>query len=484
MRIVVPGRAVAHRFQTLHRGILGAVLTVGAFTLVARLTDTARELIVANQFGVSDAVDAFVIAFLVPKFVMTVVADSFSVALLPVYFRVRDQDGLAAADRLVRRATLTLLGLLVVLAGLLALVGPILLGWLASSFDPEKLQLTESMYRLLLPTFVVSGCSRIWSNVANASGRFAVAALAPSVVPLLGITFFLAEVDRLGIRALAIGTLIGFLVEALIQAANVRRTRPPSSAAAPVVAASLRPVLSQYGAVAAVGALMASTILVDQAVAASLGSGSVAELAFGSRVSMFLIGVGAVALSTTLFPRFSQMAAARQWGDLLRAQAVSTKLILTVTVPLTLALVLLSGPLVRLLFQHGAFQSGQADGVAVVQALYLLQLPFYLLSTVGVRMANALSLNRQLLPIVIGNIVVNLVGDLVLSRFIGVAGIALSTSLVYLFSCAAVFVVVRRNLRRRIEPGDTPGATKTALPDRPGSDAMGSRPLARIHHPR
>ena len=83
-----------------------------------------------------------------------------------------------------------------------------------------------------------------------------------------------------------------------------------------------------------------------------------------------------------------------------------------------------------------------------MQALYFLQLPFYLVGILGVRLLSALGHNRTLLAISAVNVVTNLAGDWLLMKWLGLPGIALSTSLVYAGSAALIWWAVKTKLPR------------------------------------
>src|SRR6266571_8112054 len=92
------GQRMAGWFDgSVNRRILAAVLTVGGFSVVVKATATLKELAVAYRFGTGDAVDAFLIAFLVPSLLVNVFAGSLSAAFTPVYIHVRETEGASVA---------------------------------------------------------------------------------------------------------------------------------------------------------------------------------------------------------------------------------------------------------------------------------------------------------------------------------------------------------------------------------------------------
>jgi putative peptidoglycan lipid II flippase len=104
--------------------------------------------------------------------------------------------------------------------------------------------------------------------------------------------------------------------------------------------------------------------------------------------------------------------------------------------------------LIRIIYQRGAFTAVDTGVVSRVQALLSLQVPFYILTILGVRIISALKKNWVLMVNAGVNLVDNVVFNLILMRYLGVAGIALSTSFVYVVSCGLVYAVVVRSLRR------------------------------------
>src|SRR6266516_6913501 len=137
------------RERSVNTRIFAAMVTVGGFTLLVKFTAAAKELVVAYQFGTSDALDAFLIAFLLPGFAISLVAGSLNAALIPTQIQGREHEGQEAAQRLSSSIMLSSAGLLVAVSVVSALVASYILPVLASGFSAEKLALTTSLYYVL-----------------------------------------------------------------------------------------------------------------------------------------------------------------------------------------------------------------------------------------------------------------------------------------------------------------------------------------------
>ena len=420
--------------QSVNRRIFATMITVGCFTFVVNLAATAKELVVANQFGISDVLDAFLIAFLLPSFAINVVMGSFNAALIPTFIHVRENEGLEKAQQLFSSVTVWNTVVLVTVSVLLAMASSFILPILGSGFSPEKQALTRSIFFVLLPILAISGLGITWAAVLNASERFALAAISPMIKPIITVVLLLAMSKIWGIYALAAGTVGGVVLEAGLLAWGVRRRGfylvPRWHGLTP----PMKKVINQYLPMVAGAFFMSSTSLVDQSMAAMLGAGSVSTLNYGGKAVTLILGIGCVSLSSAVFPHFSRMVAASDWAAIRHTLKTYIYLILLVTIPLTLILVYFSEPLVCLFFERGAFTSADTWRVSQVQALFLLQIPFFFLGILMVRLISSLNMNHILMQAAIINLLSKIVFNYFFMQRLGAAGIALSTTLVYAVS--------------------------------------------------
>ena len=437
--------AVARRSGS-HLHILSAFTVVATAAIGAKAIAFGRDFAIAYHFGAGDLVDAFLIAYLVPYTLLTVLGGALHSAFLPVFVRVRGSEGEEAASRLLGGTTALVLVAVTVLTLALALLADPLLAVLASGFAPEKLALTRSLLFLLLPVCALGTLVTLWTAPLNAARQFALPAASPALPPLALMAAVLAFGKEGGITAAALGLLVGHAAEALLVGGALRRRGTSLAPRWSGVTAGVREVIGQLLPLLAATALMSMTTFVDQGMAAALGSGSVAALGYGAKLSALLAGVLALALGTAVFPHFSELVAAGRHAELRSHLRLYSRLILWASLIPVAALVLQSDRIVVLLFERGAFTPEHSATVGSVQALYLLQIPFYLTGILGVRMLTAVGRGRVVMSIAAVNVLAKVVGNLVFMRWLGVAGIALSTSFVYALSCVLIFAALNRYL--------------------------------------
>jgi len=436
------------RGKSVNRKIFTGALTVGVLTMVVKACSFGKEVVAAHQFGTSDALDAFLIAFLLPSFAVNLVAGSFNAAIIPTFVQVRETEGLEASHRLFSSIMVLSIALLGVITVLLALGGPFLLPLLGSGFDVEKIALTRHLFYVVLPVLFFGGLANVWTSILNAGERFALAAAAPTVTPILTVAMLLVGGRILGIYALALGMVCGLFLEALLLMAALKKRGFSVFPRWNGMNAAIGQVIRQYAPMLAGTFLMSSTYLVDQAMAAMLPAGSVSMLNYGNKIVASLVGILSLAIGTAIFPHFSRMVALTDIKGIKHTLKTYIGIAVFICAPLTLFLVFLSELVVEFIFERGAFTAADTRMVAKVQAMYVLQLTFHIAGIVLVRLISAMKGNWILMLSAIISLPLNIVFNLILMKTMGVSGIALSTSLVYAVSLIFLSVMTLRLTRR------------------------------------
>ncbi|MEI6043329.1 MAG: lipid II flippase MurJ [Chloroflexota bacterium] len=432
--------------NAVNRRILKAALMMGGLTVGVKLLALVKDAVLSASYGTSDALDAFLIAYLLPSFIMSLMANSLGATLVPTYIQVREQEGTGPARQLFAEVLTLSGGILLLVTVVLGLGGPLLLPLLASGFNPAKLGQTQELFYLLLPIVLLNSLASLWTAILNAEERFQLGTLLPAVTSLALIFFLVVFQNSWGIYALVYGTLAGFLLQALLLGWAVKRhgfslrpawpkvTGSSSSAGRSTGGRALYQLNNQFWPMLFGSILLGSTGMVDQAIGATLAPGSVSALSYGNKLVAVITGIVTVALATAVLPYFSKMAAVDNWKGLQHTLKVFTYLILAATLPVTLILYINSEWLIALLYQRGAFTKANTVQVAQIQCMYLLQIPVYTLAVFISKLISSLKANQILMWGTLISCILNVAFDIILVQFMGIAGIALSTTIVYTFS--------------------------------------------------
>jgi putative peptidoglycan lipid II flippase len=415
--------------ESVNRRIFRAAASVTAAGLIVKLVATLKEVALAGVYGRSDAMEAFLAAALIPSLLINLVSESMNQSLVPTLVRVRAQQGHERAQQLLSNSMLwmcVLLGAVSVLAGLGAKgMFPLI----ASHFPPEKLALSIRLFYAMLPLVLITGVASNCTAVLNTFDQFALPALAPMAISLAIIAGTLALGGKLGIWALVYSTLAGSLTHAAVVAWMMNVHGYKLRLRWHGMTEGTREVAGQYGPVLLGGILASGGLLVDQSMAASLTSGSVAALVYANRFVSVVLTLLAGAVGTAVAPYFSHMLAASDWKGCRHTLKTWVRLTAAVSVPIAAGLIAGSHLLIRVAFERGAFGKQDTAVVAPVLAMYAIQIPFFVCSRVFYRFLVAMRRTDLILYCGMLNLALDVVLNLALMRFFGVAGIALATSL-------------------------------------------------------
>ena len=421
----------------------------GVASVAVRAIGLGKELLVASRFGTGDAIEAFLMAQAVPMLVSAALRSAILSSFVPRFVAARERQGPEAAGRLLASSLARHAVVAGAAAGALALLAHPIVLVIASGFPKDKQLLTEHLFVLLSILVFFDGLAAVWSAALQAEGRIVISTLGMAGAPLVTL-IALAATGGSTAEILVFGTVAGALMEAGWVAVFLgARGWSPLSLERPW-AAHARESASGFAKLLVASAILAINPIVDQAMAAHLGPGSVAELGYGGRIVGGILGIVAMAFGTAALPRYSMYAATADRPGLGRAFRRDGLFVVALGMGIALALIAVSTPVTRLLYERGAFSPADTEAVARVQVFCAAQLPGYLFGILGSRVLNVLGREWELLAIATAGALLNVAGNLVLSRWLGVAGIALSTGVVYTVTAVTMAIVVRRALRQPV----------------------------------
>ena len=342
-------------------------------TLLSRLLGLVREQLFALTLGASAQAEAFVIAFRIPNLLRDLFAEgALSAAFIPAYSRADAESadrGFALARRL-----LTLLALiLAILCGLGILLAPLVVHGLASGFAAfeGKGELATRLTRIMMPILPFVSFAAVAMGMLNARDRFTLPSLAPALFNIVNIGVAVAlyagglPKDQV-VYGWAFGALLGSAAQLLIQWPGLTREgfhfRPDFNFKDPL----LRDILTTMAPATIALAAVQINIFISSNYASTQPS-AVAWLNYAFRLLYLPMGLFGVAVGTITGARLSRLIASDRAADVHAQIAQALRLLVFLTLPSALGLICAGRPIVRLIFEHGAFT--ETDTAAVAKAL-------------------------------------------------------------------------------------------------------------------
>lgn len=429
--------------------------TISALTFLSRITGLIRDIIIARSFGASALTDAFWVAFRIPNLLRRLFAEgAFSQAFVPILGAYKEQYEEAEVKKLVDRVTLLLGATLIIVSALGALFAPLIVTLMASGLAREGGQPFEAavwMTRTMFPYILCMSLVALASGVLNTWRKFAIPAFTPILLNLsmIGASIYLVDYMALPIYALAVGVMIGGILQLSTQWIALARIgmlpKPGLNIKAAWRDSTVRRIITLMGP-ATIGVSVAQiSLLINTNIATWLPSGSVSWLSFADRLMEFPTALLGIALGTVLLPSLSAAHANDDHQRYSQLMDWGLRLICLLGLPCMVGLALLSDGLVATLFNYGAF--GQHD-VAQTQ-LAVIAYGFGILGILAVKILApgfyAKQDIRTPVKIAITVLVITQLMNLVLVPWLKHSGLALSIGL----GATINSLLLYRGLRRR-----------------------------------
>jgi putative peptidoglycan lipid II flippase len=435
------------------RSLGRAAGTISGLTFLSRLLGLVREQVFAAVLGAGLYADAFRAAFKIPNLLRDLFAEgALSAAFVPTYARTLASEGRAGAFRLASR----LMTLLTVLLAVLVLLGiafaPQIVGVLAPGFErvAGKAEITVVLTRIMLPFLPLVSLAAVAMGLLNAHERFTPPAFASAAFNVVTIAWAVAlwamgfGPEKVAV-GWAVGTLLGGAAQFLIQVPWARkegwRFRPQWAPADPGIRA-----IARLMGPATVGLAAVQVNIFVNTIFASHEPGAVSWLEYAFRVLYLPIGIFGVAVGTVVTSRLAHSAAAADLGGMRGTLQESLRLLTFLTLPATAGLMVLSVPIVRLLYERGRFSGSDTEATAAALALYAVGLVAYTAVKVLAPAFYALGTPRVPLLASASAVVTNLVFILSFYRSLGFRAIALGTALGSVVNCLVLAMTLQARL--------------------------------------
>lgn len=420
------------------------------WTGVSRVAGLAREMLAAALYGTQGAINAFVIAFQIPNLLRSLVADSaLSAAFVPVYTELQEQGRHREAQRLMG----ALVGLISMGLGLLTLVAIVLAPWIiplfAPGLDQGLIDETVRLARIMFPIVVLLGLTGLVAAVLQASGEFGATAFVPVlwnvviIVAMAAVTPLVPEEHQVTAYA---GGIVAGTVAQLLWLLPYLRGKGPFPISFRTSSRHVRRVLVLMLPVTLGLGLINVNLSIDSIFATLVSEESVRAIDAAFRLYLLPQGMFSVAIATVLFPTISRLAAREDIEGLRRTLAEGLRQIFFMLLPASTFLLVLSEPVVRLVYQRGEFDVASTDLTAEALFFFALGLAFNGASLLVIRAFFSLQMPWLPTKVALLGLVLNAALDAAFYIPLGTGGIPLATSIASLVTLLVLVALLGREL--------------------------------------
>lgn len=364
-----------------------AFATVGGLTLVSRVLGFVRDILFAWAFGAGWVADAFNVAFRFPNLFRRLFGEgAFNSAFIPLFAKELEERG---RDRARAFAEEAMSGLVLVLA-VLTIVAMITMPWLMYLLAPgfsanaEKFDLAVLLTQITFPYLFCMSLVALFSGVLNTFGKF-VESSSVSIVLNLTLTAAIFIGFALGLHnepnggvVQALGVLAAGFLQLLLLWDGLRRNNFTLRLRRPRMTDGVRRLITLGIPGVIAGGVTQINIMIGTVIA-SQQPGAVSQLYYADRLYELPLAIVGIAIGVVLLPNVSRQLRAGDHAAVLDSQNRSLEFAMLLTVPAAVALALVPIPIVKVLFERGAFTATDTAQTAAVLAVFALGLPSFVM---------------------------------------------------------------------------------------------------------
>ena len=402
----------------------GAIL-LSVLTFASYFAGLVRDRIFARTYGAGSELDAYNAAFVLPELALDVlVASGLTAPFVPVFTSLRRRDPDAAP-----RFAQTVLALAIIVMGgaslLLLFIAPATIDIVAPGFDAENRARYLDLFRLMLLTPVIFAASITLGEILVAERRFLPYGLAPIMYNVGIVLGTVLLHDTMGIRAAAVGALIGALLHLGIRLLGMLRSSVQVRLRLDLRMPALREFIRLMIPKMLSHPIEPLTFLFFTAVATTLAAGSVSSLSFARNFQSVPVALFGASIAVAAFPGLSAAWAAGDRSTFGRQVRTSALTIGALSTAAAIAMVVVGPLAIEVLLGGGAFDAEDVATTAAILAAFAIAIPF---DALGHLVARGLyATHNTVLPVLasVVGFVVTIVSTLALVPTLGVVAIPL-----------------------------------------------------------
>ncbi|OUS02944.1 virulence factor MviN [Flavobacteriales bacterium 33_180_T64] len=418
------------------------IVTVGILTLFVKGLGFGKEIIIAEKFGLSELLDTFYIAILVPSLIYSVFLGSFKSVFIPNYVSALKKKKLLVG-RFQSTSFLVTIGVALIFFLIAFLFTDVYLEVFFDGHTDHYYALIKKQFYYVAPCILFWGLSSITNGILTIDDEFRFSSLSSIFTPISIIVCLVFFKEALGDLVLAIGTLLGSVFGfgfVLIIAAKrklIHISKPD------FMSTDVKTLFGQLPAKLSSSLLVGINPFVDQFFSAQLIVGSIAALNYGIKIPAFAIGIVGIAVGNVMLPYFSKQALENKAEAFKKLQSMLKQLIILSCV-ITVSLYLLSSNIISLFFERNAFTSSDTEIVSKIQQMYLLQIPSYITGIIMTRFLTSINKNNFMVLTSIISLLLNIILNYILIQKMGVYGLALATSIVSIVNSIILYIYINK----------------------------------------
>ncbi|TYS69706.1 murein biosynthesis integral membrane protein MurJ [Sutcliffiella horikoshii] len=414
-------------------------------TIFSKILGFSRELILAYYYGASHISDAYLISLTISGTIVAFIGVGLTTNFIPMYTKIMEIDGAQKAKSFMNNVvnfTLIVSTLIVILTiGFTEQIVKVF----AVGFEGETLDLAVSYTRISIMGIYFYCLYYVFSGFLNMKKKF----LLPVLTTLpFNITIILSILlsTVYGTKILALGFVLAVIFQVLFLVPSLIKEKYKYSFVLDYKSDNLRTMIYLSLPVILGTSVNQINVLIDRTIASSIVVGGISALNYSSRLNHFILGIFVMSIATVVFPTFSKLAVEKDFKGLKKSLKEVIIVIALIIIPATIGTMIFSKPIVEVLFGRGAFDLHAMSLTSSALFFYSIGLIGFGLREVLARVFYSLQDTKTPMINAAIGMVLNIILNITLSKYLGISGLALATSLAAITTAMLMFFSLRKRI--------------------------------------
>jgi putative peptidoglycan lipid II flippase len=421
------------------------VIILMILTILSKIFGFGREITLSYFFGASNISDAYLISLTIPTVIFSFVGIALQTTYIPLYSDILKNKGQTLGNQFTNKVILSLMIVSTLIVIIVLGFTTQIVKMFASGFTGETLKLAIQLTRITTLGVYFIGTNYIFEAYLQVSKNYIVPAMVGFPLNFM-IVLSIIIGARSDYRILGFGQILGVISQLILLVFFMYKEGYRFNFHIDLFDKNMYNLLYLSIPVMLGTSVNQINKLVDRTIASNIIEGGISALVYANRLNLFIQGIFVLSISTVMYPQISRMAVSKDITGLKNSLIKSIRAICILILPVTVGSVLFSKPIIRLLFGRGAFGSSEVQLTANA-------LLFYSIGMIGFGLREVLSraffsmkyTKTPMINAVIG-MTLNIILNIILSKYLGIGGLALATSISALVTTGLLYVSLKHRI--------------------------------------
>ena len=407
-----------------------------------------KEILVANYFGISMKMDAFYTAITIPNLITSIIVGTFGLVFLPIFVNYKTTDR-EEANRIASISINYIFIFMLFASIIIFFFSKQIIFYSFRGLNTETALLSINILKILSITVVFTGLIGVMTWILNAYKHFSAPSFSQMFITISIIAFILLFVKRMGVYVFAWGTLVGLIIQFVFLLPFTKKEGYSHYFDFNLNHPALKKTIKLSLIFILLGIISGITPVINRIMASWLPSGSIAALAYADKLVQVPLIIFSGSIATAIYPFFAGQLAENKIDEMKDTLATSIKMTGFIFIPLAVTMMILSKPTIQLLFQRGAFDEHATNLTSAIFICYSFQLFSNYALVIMMRLLLVFQDMMSILKITITSVVFTVLLNFIFIKIVNppAAGIALSSSVVCLFTAILYFGFLKKRIK-------------------------------------